>query len=84
MIACSKSSHASLTLACINDFLASLSRSFAPERWCEAHTDWMMPMRDPNVAVLTPPVVDSSSLARAVAAAMDEARLEQAAAAAAM
>jgi hypothetical protein len=84
LIACNKSSHASLTLACINDFLARLSRSFARERLCVAHTDWMMPIRDPNVEVLTPPVADSSSLARAVAAAMDEASPEHAAAAAAM
>jgi hypothetical protein len=68
----------------MNDFFASSSTSFTRESWWEEHTDRMTPIRDPNVDVLTAPVEDSSSDALAVAAAMEAARLEHAASAAAI
>jgi hypothetical protein len=83
-MACARSSHASLTLSCINDFLASLSTSFTLERLRRLQVVLMTPIREPRVDVFTLPVEESSSEARAVAAEMDDARFAQAACAIAM
>jgi hypothetical protein len=83
-MACARSSHASLTLSSINDFLASLSTSFTLERLRRLQVVLMAPIREPRVEVFTLPVEESSSEARAVAAEMDAARFAQAACAIAM
>ena len=83
-MACAISSHASLTLSCMNHFLASRSTSFTLERLRRLQVDLMTPIREPSVEVFTLPVEESSSDARAVAAVIDDARFAQACCAAAM